>query len=128
MKSPEEIVAFIAKQIGLIYYHRPLMYGGTAEGVDLLLHTYHRIWAEMVERQDKFQHTYWDVLAEADCGSANFSTRFAMDHQKAPEDEVVAFVTKQRRIVSDRLEIPIPHDRLRREFDEFNARIQSHVS
>ena len=39
MKTVPEIIAYLAKRIGLMYYHRPLMYGGATEGVDLLLHS-----------------------------------------------------------------------------------------
>jgi len=118
MKTPDEIVAHLAHHIGLLYYHRPLMYGGSGNGVEIVLHDYHQIWAEVVERYDEFRQTWWRVLEEEDCGAANFSHRYSMNHPGASEEEIAKYVCAQWRKVSDRLGVPIPHAALKQEFDE----------
>jgi hypothetical protein len=126
MKSSEEIIAYLAERIGYIYHHpRPLMYGGTAEGVDLLLWNYHEIWSEVVEKQEEFQTVRRNVLDEADCQAAGFPTRYLWDYPAATQEEVAQFVTKQWRIISDRVGVPIAHERLIREFADFRSRLTS---
>ncbi len=116
MKDSQEIEAILALKIGYMYYHRPLMYGGTADGVDLLLHTYHEIWSEIEGRHDEFRNTWWRVLEEEECGSANFSTRYRMNHPEASDEEIVSYAVDQWRKVSTRLGVPIPHQQLRLSF------------
>lgn len=116
MKTVEEIIAYIAHRIGYIYYHRPLMYGGTAHGVDTLLHYYHELWAEIVDRQDEFRRTSWGVHAEEDCDAASFPTRYARNHPDAKEAEIADYAVRQWRKISERLGVPIPHQELKREF------------
>ena len=41
MKSSEAMVEYLAEQIGVLYYHNPLMYGGSPNGVETLLWAYH---------------------------------------------------------------------------------------
>jgi hypothetical protein len=118
LKTPEEIVALLAQHIGLLYYHRPLMYGGTGEGVELTLINYHQIWSEVVERYDEFRETWWKVGQEEDCGACGFSTRYALNHPKASEEEIAQYVCAQWRKISDRLGVPIAHAALKKEFYE----------
>lgn len=119
MRSPEAMVEFLAERIGLMYYHLPLMYGGNAECVDALLYYYHHAWAYLVERDGDWRAAYWKELEALDCGVMNFATRYTSDHPEAPEEEVAAYVAKHWRVVSDELGVPIPHERLRAEFDEW---------
>ena len=119
MKSPEEIVAYIALRIGYLYYHhRPLLYGGTAAGVDLLLLNYHELRAEITNRQEELWETWHSVLKDEDCGSANFSTRYAMNNPDASQPEIAQYVVNQWRKISDKLGVPLPHNVLRAEFDK----------
>jgi len=117
MKTPDEIIEYIALRIGYVYYHRPLMYGGDGEGVDLLLHTYHTIWSEIVERHAEFQATCLKVSAEEKCGAANFATRYKMNHPQESEQEIAAYVVQQWRKISDCLSVPLDHAFLKREFE-----------
>jgi hypothetical protein len=126
MKSVDQIIAYLAERIGYIYYHpRPLMYGGTAEGVDLLLWTYHELWAEVVRKYDEFQDVRRNVLDEADCQAAGFPTRYLWDHPTATQEEIAEFVRRHWRMISDRLDVPISHERLHREFAESKAHLSS---
>ena len=119
MRTPEAMVEFFAERIGLIYYHMPLAYGGSGAGVEVLLRAHHDAWAYLVEYDGDWRNAWWKWLEAEDCGSADFSTRYAMNHPGAPEAEVAAYVVKHWRVVSDELGVPIPHERLRAEFDEW---------
>lgn len=119
MRTPEAMVEFFAERIGLIYYHMPLMYGGDASGVESLLCSYHDAWAYLVEYDGDWRNAWWKELEALDCGPRNFATQYAMNHPGAPEAEVAAYVVEHWRVVSDELGVPIPHERLRAEFDEW---------
>lgn len=123
MKTPDEIVALLAYRIGLLYYHRPLMYGGSGNGVEIVLHDYHEIWAEVVERVDEFRETWWKVGQEEDCGAMGFSTRYERGHPDASQEEIAKYVCAQWRKISDRLGVPIPHAALKKEFDELQGQL-----
>jgi hypothetical protein len=55
MKTTEQILEFLVEQIGHIYF-RPLMYGGSAESVDLLLSHHQHLWALIVEHEKEFSN------------------------------------------------------------------------
>ena len=98
------------------------MYGGTAAGVDLLLLTLHQVWAAIVERSQELGDTEHQVHEEEHCGVANFSTRYRMNHPEASDEEVARYVVKCWRVVSDRLGVPIDHNKLASEFAEYRQR------
>ena len=106
MKTIEEFLGILALRLGDLY-QRPLMHGGTTEGVELLLHNYHSLWAEIVEQHDEFWNVWHAVLAEQDCGAANFSTYYARRHPNASEQEILAYVLEHWEDISTRLNIPI---------------------
>ena len=116
MKSPEETIAFIASRIGHIY-HRPLMYGGTADGVDLVLHYYHELWAEIVERHRDFRKAESTVSDQERCNSHNFASRYRVDHPRAEDKEIADYVVAQWRKVSGLLGVPIPYDQIIQELE-----------
>lgn len=118
MKSSQAMLEYLAEQIGLLYYHMPLAYGGTAEGVETLLYAYHNAWAHLVEHEGDWRTVWWEALAAEDCGSANFATRYAMNHPDAGQEEIAAYVVAHWRPVSEKLGVPIPHAALQAEFDE----------
>ena len=119
MTSPQAMLEYLAKQIGLLYYHLPLAYGGTAEGVETLLYAYHNAWAYLVEHEWDWRTVWWEALEAEDCGSANFATRYAMNHPDAAQEEIAAYVVAHWRPVSEKLGVPIPHAALQAEFDEW---------
>jgi hypothetical protein len=53
MKSAKQIYDHVLETIGQVYY-RPLMYGGTAQGVDTLLYQYHALWAFITDQHKEF--------------------------------------------------------------------------
>ncbi len=127
MKTTEEIISYFARRIGTMYYHpRPLMYGGTAEGVDLHLRVYHEIYAEIVDRQNDFMQCEFTIGEQEKCGSnTTFSMRYKLDHPAATEEESAAYAVQQWRKVSNLLGVPINHQQMQSEFDDFPNNIQA---
>jgi hypothetical protein len=119
MKSTDEIIAYLAHRIGMIYYHdRPLMYAGTGRSLDLLLHTVHEIWAHAANRSDELEEAWRAALKREDCGSADFSGRYSLDHPDADCDEICEYVVGQWWPITKQLGVPIPHEQLEKEFAE----------
>ena len=119
MKSTDQVVAYLAYRIGQIYYHdRPNAYGKTAEGVELLLHTLHDIWAHAVGRSDELEDAWRAALKREDCGIGNFSARYLVDHPEADDEEAADYVVQHWRKISEALAVPIPHAQLEQDFAE----------
>jgi hypothetical protein len=108
MKTPDAIVEHVLKQIGYIYFHRPLLYGLTGTGVSVSIHNYHRIWAFIVGREDDLRDAYDKQIQEEGCGSADFATCYRLRNPDASEEEIANYVVHQWIKISDRVKIPIP--------------------
>ena len=120
MKSPEAMVEYFAERIGLMYYHLPLLYGGSGAGVEALLYTYHEAWAYLVDFDGDWRKVWSKALEEEDCGSANFSHRYSMNNPNASEEEIAAYVVNHWRPVSEKLGMPISHAALDAEFSQWH--------
>ncbi len=94
MKTTDQVIEFITSRIGHIYA-RPLMYGGTAEGVDNILHLYHELWADIVERKENYDNIRQQIYKEQECGSAGFARRYQSNHSNTPETETAIYVVEQ---------------------------------
>src|SRR5687768_7542784 len=101
MKSQQETVSYLLRRIGYVYHHRPLMYGGSGAGVELYLLDHHEIWAFIMDRENDFENARRDQLASENCGSANFASRYAMNHPAADEINIASYVVEQWRKISD---------------------------
>ena len=107
MKEIIQIEEFILQRISNIY-HRPLMYGGSAEGVDLILHYYHEIWAQIFEKQEEYFAISRDVHNKQNCGAANFSFRCRSRNKCADEGEIAKYVVSQWAVISKKLGLQLP--------------------
>jgi hypothetical protein len=102
MKNTQDILDFVSSRIHQIY-ERPLMYGGTALGVDLILHCYNELWAEAGDKSEDYESLYIQAHQEQGCGSANFSTKFLQKFPRASELEVASYVIQQWKEIRKRL-------------------------
>ena len=102
MKSTHEILKFVIDRLQHIY-DRPLMYGGTAMGVDLVLHYYNELWAEIVERSGEYEALREEVFREENCGSGGFACKFLKENPSAPESEAASYVVQQWQEIHKRL-------------------------
>jgi hypothetical protein len=94
MRASDEIVEHLVQRV-MDVFQRPLMYGGTAAGVDLILHEYLALWAFVVGRESDFEQEWCSELRREKCGSANFSTRYALNHPGVKEAETAAYVVER---------------------------------
>ncbi len=115
MKNIQNVASFIEERIGHIYF-RPLMYGGTASCVDMLLHYYHELWAEIFDNKDLYDKVQRKVHDACECEALNFSGRFSFNHPEASELEMVQFVVDQWMIISKELGVSVPYDNIRKLF------------
>ncbi len=118
MKSSDQILNFIEERIGHIFF-RPLMYGGTASGVDLILHNYHELWSDIYERHDEFHDVTLKILSEEDCGSNDFPSKYKQEHPESSEIESAFYVVDQWIKISELLAVPIPYDKIKDMFKDF---------
>jgi hypothetical protein len=83
------------------------MYGGNAAGVDLILHEYLALWAFVVDRETEFDRAWHQQLEQQNCGSANFSTRYLMDHPSATDKQTVEHVVRCWQKITKTLQMSI---------------------
>src|SRR5438270_7384255 len=97
MKNAAFILRFLENRIANIY-ERPSMYGGTPEGVDLVLHNYHELWAELLDRRQDFEVAAQAVRTKARVGAA-MSFAWARRHRKRSfsDAEITEYVVLQWR-------------------------------
>lgn len=108
MRTNKQILSFLEKRIGNIYL-RPLMYGGSPSGVELILHCYHEMWSEIMECKDEYDRYRIEIHRNEGCGSSNFSTKYMELDPDAKEDEIIKYVATQWKKISDLLRIPIKY-------------------
>jgi hypothetical protein len=111
MKSNERILEFVTDMIGHIYF-RPLMYGGDSSGVDLILHYYHELWAEIVDLREHYEEVRIKFNLEEGIGASDFSSSFIKNHPEATDKETVTYVVHQWMEISKILNIAIDYSGL----------------
>lgn len=105
MKTTQEIADHLVQMAAYIF-ERPLMYGGTGAGVDLVLYDHIELWCFAFERETEFKEVYWAELAQEGCGSANLSTRYALNHPQANELEIAIYLVEHWKKIADALGMP----------------------
>jgi hypothetical protein len=106
VRNSQPIADFLEERIFHIC-QRPLMYGGTPDGVELTLHDHLDVWALIYEREDEFQRASWDVHAEEECGSAGFTFHYLRTRPDAPDEETVEYVVDRWKRIIRRLGIRV---------------------
>ena len=117
MKSSKQIAESIALRIGHIYF-RPAMYGGTPEGVELVLYCYHELWTDIFGLREQFIPAIQAISAEESCGALGFAHHHKRRYPRASRDKTMAYVVKQWRKISKRLSVPVPYAAIRLEFKD----------
>ncbi len=106
MRDSRQIAEFVEERIGHIY-RRPLMYGGTPDGVDLILHYYHELWAEIHQRRGDYEQASSEAHEAERCGSMDFSTRYRRERPDASEGEAAAYVVSMWRKIDEKLGLAV---------------------
>lgn len=107
MMTTDETVSWLLARIGHVI-DRPLMYGGSASGVELILHHYFELLGAVTHRHDEFEQARRAALHAEDCGSQNFAGRYHSLHPHAPEPEVADYVARQWKRIAEQLGLQVP--------------------
>lgn len=106
MKSSEQISDFITDRIAAIY-ERPLPFGGTPDCIEIILHCYHELWAEIHDKKDEYTSVRLKIYAEQNCGSMGFAFRYKQLNQDATTDEIARYAVGQWQRISQETGLPI---------------------
>ena len=108
MLSSDQILQIVLRDISLVY-DRPLMFGGDANGVECVLWTYHRLLAEIVERNDEYESIRDTQHSECGCQANSFSGHFRANIRKGcSEIEAVRYSVEQWQAIDKKLGLVIP--------------------
>ena len=103
----DEIVGKLLQRLGFIY-ERPLMFGGDARGVDVVLWTYHDIWALIVDRQDDLEAAREVQFSECGRGPLGFSNHYQENISKGcGEIDAASFSVSQWKLIDEKLGLAI---------------------
>jgi hypothetical protein len=84
------------------------MYGGTAEGVDLILHNHHGLWAFVFERDAEYKEIRLEARSAEGGDSASFAFHARHTRPAASEQETAQYVVEQWRKISNLLGLAAP--------------------
>ena len=107
MKTEDRIIKFIEEKIHQIY-RRPLMFGGSASGTNLLLFAYFEVWAINFGKLQEFKTSRENLLKDLNCGAADFSTKFRKDHPTASEKDIAIIIVEHWKKIGNDIGLSIP--------------------
>lgn len=107
MMTTDETVAWLLSRIGHVM-DRPLMYGGTATGVDLILQHYFELLGAITHRHDDFDRVKAAVHEQQGCRLQTFASRCHELHPSAPDSDVVEHVVANWKAIAGELGLEIP--------------------
>src|SRR6516165_9767900 len=106
MKNADAILQFVLRRIADVY-ERPLMYGGTPECVGSLLHYYHELVAEILERRQDLEDVRQRHREELRSNGMDFAALYRSRQADAPDQEVARFVVENWREIDSRLGVQL---------------------
>jgi hypothetical protein len=106
MTTAAEVVDLIVQRFGDIL-SRPLMYGGTAAGVDNLLWQLVLLWSEALGRRERFYSVVMASAEDAGRGSESVSSYFKRNHPEASEGEIAEHVVSSWKQLAEQILKPI---------------------
>jgi hypothetical protein len=107
MRDAQGILQAVLLRIRHVY-NRPLMYGGTPEAVDTLLHWYHEMWAVIVEAERAFERVELSVHMETGPVAAGFATVYRRRRPQSTDKQVARYVVRKWSQIDSRLGISLP--------------------
>jgi len=107
MKTVGQVVEFLQDKFRFAY-QRPLMVGGSAEDLDLVLFNDHQMWAAILGREDDFDRIRGEIYTEVGSQAMGFATFFRRKKPKGSEQELCDLVVAQWKRIDQLLNLPIP--------------------
>jgi hypothetical protein len=107
MLNSDKILQVVLRDLSLVY-DRPLMFGGDANGVEVVLWTYHHLLAEIVERNEEYVSIRDAQHSECGCQANSFSGHFRANIRKGcSEIEAVRYPVEQWQVIDKKLGLVI---------------------
>jgi hypothetical protein len=120
MKTGEETALFL---LGLIdaSYKRPLMYAGTGDAFETLMHYWHTILGFILDRKLDFDAAGQKVRKAARCPAAqSFSTYYRNRYPNASESKVANYVVSKWRSIDRLIGLEFPRVQIDEMWDRYN--------
>jgi hypothetical protein len=109
MLNSDQIMQLVLCDLSLVY-DRPLMFGGDANGVEVVLWTYHRLLAEILECNEEYESIRDAQHSECGCQANSFSGHFRANIRKGcSEIEAVRYSAEQWQVIDKKLGLVIPN-------------------
>ena len=117
MWTAQQLSKFLELRIGHILTGRmgPMMFGGSAQGVDTLLHNYIELWSRLHECHDAYDYARASRLSALKAGSANFAFHYRRKHKKESEFAAANYVALQYKKIIKQLQLPVPWNQIKAE-------------
>ena len=123
MWTPQQISEFLELRIGHVLV-RPMMFGGSGQGVDLTLHQLLELWSMIHECHAEYLTTREKRSAAIRAGSNSFAGIYQRRHPQATEGEVSDYVAKQYQKIIKQLKLPLPWKQIE---EQLKGIAKSHV-
>lgn len=108
MLNADQILQVVLRDLSLVY-DRPLMFGGDTNGVEVVLWTYHRLLARIVERDEEYESIRNAQHSECGCQANSFSGHYRTDiHKGCTEVEAANYAVSQWKLIDEKLGMAIP--------------------
>jgi hypothetical protein len=114
MWTAQQLSEFIERRLGQMM-HRPIMFGGTGQGVDSLFHSYLELWSRLHERYADYEAARAKRSAALKAGSAGFAFHYRRRHPDAQEHEIADYVAEQYQKIIRQLKLPVPWEQIEEE-------------
>lgn len=126
MWTAQQLSEFLALRIGHILTTPmgPMMFGGSAQGVDTLLHSYLEVWSRLHERYEDYETLRCQRLSALNAGTANFAFHYRRRHKSQSEFHAANYVALQYKKIVKQLQLPVPWDQIKAERQRV---LRSHV-
>ena len=107
MLNADQILQVVLRDLSRVY-DRPLMFGGDANGVEVILWAYHRLLAEIVERDEEYESIRIAQHWECGCQANSFSGHYRTDIRKGcSEIEAARYSVEQWKAIDKKLGLGI---------------------
>lgn len=112
MLDSESIYRFIVERIANIYW-QPLAFGATADGVDLVLHYYHELLANVLGQQRAYEEIRIGQHMAEEANADSFAGNCRRLNEGQPEQRVAECVVGRWMQVDGMCGFDIPLDEIR---------------
>lgn len=117
MWTAQDVSEFLELRIGhvLATPRGPMMFGGSAEGVDVLLNSYLELWSRLNERYEDYETLRCQQRSALNAGSASFAFHYRRRNKKQSEFHAANYVALQYKKIIQQLQLPVPCKQIKAE-------------